>query len=122
MAGHPNSADLIESVRGFLIEITPRLVEREAFHAKVAANVLALVERELRQRPAAVEAAALAQLLGSDAPLDELRADACERLRDGRLDAATPGLIDALIAATLAKLAVDNPKFSTYRRLTETPT
>ena len=54
--------------------------------------------------------------------LTQLPGGACERLRDGRLDAATPGLIDALIAATLAKLAVDNPKFSTYRRLTETPT
>jgi len=120
MSGHPTAADLVDSVRGFLAEIEASLSGREAFHAKVAGNVLAIVERELRERPEAVEAAALARLLGRDAPLAELRADVCTALRDGRIDAATPGLVDSLINATLARLAVDNPKFSTFRRLTET--
>ena len=119
MAGHPSAADLIDSVRGFLAEIEPSLSGREAFHAKVAGNVLAIVERELRQNPELVEAAALAGLLGHDAPLAELRVDFGARLRDGRLDAATPSLIDALTAAAVARLAVDNPKFSTLKRLTE---
>lgn len=119
MSGHPSAADLIDSVRGFLTELESELSGRHAFHAKVASNVLALVERELRQQPEAVEAAALADLLGREAPLAELRAEACTALRDGRLDARTPGLLEALTAGTLARLAVDNPKFSTYRRLTE---
>ncbi len=120
MSGHPSAADLIDSVRAFLVEVETRLSGREAFHAKVAGNVLALVERELRRQPEHVEARALARLLGHEAPLAELRAEACTALRDGQLDADTPGLLDALTEATLARLAVDNPKFSTFRRLTET--
>jgi hypothetical protein len=61
----------------------------------------------------------LSRLLGREAPLAALRAEACAALREGRLAADTPDLLDELTAATLAKLAVDNPKFSTYRRLTE---
>ena len=119
MSGHPSAADLIDSVRGFLVELEQELSGRQAFHAKVAGNVLALVERELRQQPEAVEIEALAGLVGGAAALAELRAKACAALRAGRLDERTPGLIDALTAATLARLAVDNPKYSTYRRLTE---
>ena len=119
MSGHPSAADLIDSVRGFLAEFESELSGRQAFHARVAGNVLALVERELRQRPEAVEAEALSGLLGRTAPLAELRADVCAALRDRSLDERTPGLLEALLAATVAKLAVDNPKFSTYRRLTE---
>jgi hypothetical protein len=121
MSGHPSAAELVESVRGFLAAVESRLSGREAFHAKVARNVLALVERELRQQPENIEAAALARLLGRSGPLTELRAEACKALRERRLDVATPGLLDALIEGTLARLAVDNPKFSTFRRLTETP-
>lgn len=119
MSGHPSAADLIDSVRGFLAELESELSGRQAFHAKVAGNVLALVERELRQQPETVEVETLSGLLGHAAPLAELRAEACTALRVGRLDERTPGLLDALTAATLARLAVDNPKFSTYRRLTE---
>lgn len=119
MSGHPSSAELVDAVRGFLASVESRLSGREAFHAKVAGNVLAIVERELRLQPEAVERAALARLLGYDAPVDDLRAEACAALRVGRLTAATPGLVDTLIEATLARLAVDNPKFSTFRRLTE---
>ena len=119
MSGHPSAADLVEAVHAFLQEIESSLVGREAFHAKVAANVLGIVERELRQQPERIEANALVHILGHDAPLAELRAEACAALREGRLGTATPGLLDDLIAATLAKLAVDNPRYSTYRRLTE---
>ena len=119
MSGHPSAADLIEAVESFLRQVEQRLQGREAFHAKVAANALAIAVRELRQDPASVEAASLAALLGADAggALPELRREACARLRDGRLDAATPGLVDALTAATIAKLEVDNPRYATLERL-----
>ena len=119
MAGHPDAAELIAAVRGFLASVESRLSGREAFHAKVAGNVLAIVERELRQQPETVERDALAALLGHDADVALLRTELCAALREGRIDVETPGLVDALIEATLAKLAVDNPKFSTFRRLTE---
>lgn len=119
MAGHPSAADLVEAVHAFLQEIEASLVGRQAFHAKVAGNVLGIVERELRQQPERAEADALSRILGHDAPLADLRAEVCAALRDGRLTADTPGLLDELTAATLARLAVDNPRFSTYRRLKE---
>ena len=121
MSGHPSAADLIDAVRDFLAEIEPTLVGRDSFHAKVAGNVLGLVARELRLRPEQAEHAALARVLGYDAPLDRLRSDACDALRERRLSADTPGLLDELIGATLAKLAADNPRHSTFLRLTEKP-
>jgi hypothetical protein len=119
MSGHPSAADLIEAVRAFLQEIEASLVGREAFHAKVAGNVLGIVERELRLQPDRVEAEVLARIVGESAPLPELRAEACAAFRVGRLTTDTPGVLDDLITAALAKLAVDNPRFSTYRRLKE---
>lgn len=115
--GHPSAADLAEAVQAFLRQVESSLTGREAFHAKVAANALGIVIRELRQQPDGVEHAALSRLLGHGADLPTLRRDVCERLRDGHLSAETPGLIDALIVAVTARLAVDNPKYSTLARL-----
>ena len=112
----PSATVLLEAVTAYLAEIEPELTGRAAFHAKVAANVLAVVARELDQQPALAEAAAFARLLGPGATA----AQVCERLRDGRLTIATPGVLDALLAATTARLAVDNPRYSTFRRLTGT--
>ncbi len=112
----PSASVLIEAVAAFLSEIETELTGRAAFHAKVAGNVLAVVVRELDQQPERAEAAAFARLLGPGATA----ADVCERLRDGRLTVATPGLLDALLAATTARLAVDNPRYSTLRRLRDT--
>lgn len=106
MAGHPDAAALVAAVREFLGGL--KLDARDAFHAKVAGNALAIVERELAQDPDAGEVAALGMS----------RAEACERLRAGTLDVATPGLLDALVAANLARLAVDNPRYSTFLRRT----
>jgi hypothetical protein len=102
MAGHPGAGDLIAAVRAFLNGLP--LTGRDAFHAKVAANTLAIVERELAAPPTP-------SALGlSDAEL-------CAAIRAGTLDAATPGLLDALIVATCARLAVDNPRYATLSRL-----
>ena len=119
MGGYPDAADLVEAVQGFLASIEASLVGREAFHAKVAANALGIVARELRQQPDIAEKAALARLLGDDdRSLDAQRGEICARLRDGRFAPDSPELVDALLAAALARLAVDNPRYSTCRRLT----
>ncbi len=115
--GHPSAADLVEAVQAFLKQAEASLSGREAFHAKVAGNALGIVARELRQQPEAVEHAELAMLLGHDGELSDLRAELCDGLRSGALDDAFPGLIDTLIVVTRAKLAVDNPKYSTLDRL-----
>lgn len=119
MSGTPSITDLVSAVRAFLAEIEPQLAARSAFHAKVAGNALAIVERELGHPPTAAEAAMLREVLGHDGTLPALRTELCEKLRDGRVGVDTPGLIDALLTATLAQVAVDNPKYATFRRLSE---
>ena len=116
MAEHPSAGDLIAAVREFIGGLT--LDGRDAFHAKVAANALAIVERELGGDVATVESAALLSFRhpgtrGDDGgAVSPLRADLCAAIRAGGLTAATPGLLDALIVATRARLAVDNPRYS----------
>jgi hypothetical protein len=117
MAEQIEATTLIEAVQLFLAELEPELQGRRAFHARVAGNALAIVARELAQAPQAREQALLAGVMGRDGPLDDLRADLCGQLRDGRMGAATPGLIDALLAVALAKCAVDNPRYATFKRL-----
>ena len=108
---------LIEAVAGFLKSIEGELSGQSGFHAKVAANALAIVARELAQRPFDVEAASLGSFLGHDAPVAALRAEVCGRLRMGQLTPETPGLIEALMAGAMAKVAVDNPRYSTLGRM-----
>lgn len=117
MAEQIEAATLIDAVQLFLAELEPELTGRRAFHAKVAGNALAIVARELALAPRVREQALLAEALGHDAPLDELRAELCSQLRAGTVGEATPGLVDALLGVALAKCAVDNPRYATFKRL-----
>ena len=118
MSGSPSAAALIEAVQLYLREIEPELDGRAAFHAKVAGNALAIVVRELQQSPEVAARAALAAFIGHDGDAPALRAEVCAGLRDTKFTAATAGLIDALLVAAAAQLAVDNPRYSTLARLT----
>lgn len=109
--GHPTADQLLEAVALFLREAEGALAGRQAFHAKVAGNALEIVRRELAQRPDDAEAAALEPWGGAAA--------LCERLRDGRARPDDPALLRALTAAAVARLAVDNPRYSTLPRLKE---
>jgi hypothetical protein len=114
--------ELVAIVREFLErQAMPALEGRVAFHARVAANALAIVERELEQgsRETDRELARLRTLLGTDGDLDALNRELCRRLRSGEVSVETPGLLDHLRATTLAKLAVDQPHYSGYRRALE---
>lgn len=52
--GRPSATELLAAARTFLTaDVQPATTGRTAFHARVAANVLATVERELRLGPAA---------------------------------------------------------------------
>jgi hypothetical protein len=104
MAEQIEAGTLVEAVADFLKSLEPGLQGQQAFHAKVAGNVLHIVARELALQPRAAEAAALAEFLGHEA---------------GQLTPETPGLMAALAEATLAKVAVDNPRYSTFRRMTD---
>lgn len=117
MAEQVEAVTLITAVADFIKSIEGELSGRSAFHAKVAANALAIVARELEQQPRAAEQAALAGFMGHDAGLDGLRAELCGRLRSGQLTPETPGLLEALQAVVVAKLSVDNPRYATLGRL-----
>jgi len=118
MAEQVEAVALIEAVADFIKSIEGELSGRSAFHAKVAGNALAIVARELEQAPRAAEQAALAGFLGHEASLDALRAELCGRLRAGQLTPETPGLLEALTTAVIAKVRVDNPRYATLARLT----
>ena len=120
MREQPSAAQLIDAVAGFITnEIAPTLSGRLAYHARVAANALAIVKRELELGPAAdrADAARLAALLGQDGDPATLTAELCRRIETGEIAADDPALIDHLWATTLATLAVDQPNYGTYRRI-----
>lgn len=118
----PTASELVTAVREFLEEhAMPQLEGRAAFHARVAANALAIVARQLDLAPEAeaAEIERLRALLGVDGDLDELNRALCRGIRSGDLDLETPGLVEHLRKTTLDKLAVDQPKYSGYRRALE---
>lgn len=112
MRARIEAADLIDAAESFLRQVEGELEGRLSFHAKVAANALAIAAREARLQPAVAEAAAFAAIGASPA-------EACDRILSGEWTVDTPGLLDAIEAAIIARLAVDNPKFPTLRRLRE---
>jgi len=115
----PTLIELVSAVRDFVErQAMPRLEGHAAFHARVAVNALAIVARQLEQGPEAeaAELARLRALLGHDGTLDAQKRELCARIRAGEIGLDTPGLAEHLRATTLAKLAVDQPKYSGYVR------
>jgi uncharacterized protein DUF6285 len=119
MMDQPSMRELVEAVRDFLEQkAMPELKGHTAFHARVAANALSIVARELEHGPqsAAEEKARLAALLGRDGTLEELNRELCRRIRDGRIDLDTPDLARHLEITTREKIAIDQPTYSGLRR------
>jgi hypothetical protein len=125
MQDRPTSTELLEAVRHFLeTDAIPALEGTKKFHARVAANVLAIVmrERELERTHLAREWQRLDALLGTEAmpaTLDALKAAVtlrserlCERIRDGEADSGPhrQAVLDHVRQTVLEKLAIDNPK------------
>lgn len=113
MIEHPRAEELLDAVAGWIDSVRPSLEPRDAFLARVAANALSVVRRELVQGPAAEAAAIarLASLLGQDGDLATLNAALCARLRDGAMDRDTPGLLAALKANITEQIAIDQPSY-----------
>jgi len=122
MQDQPSAIELIDAVTEFIRNhAMPQLQGHAAFHALVAANALDIVKRELEIGPEAnrQERERLMALLGRDGTLDELNRALCEKIRTGEMGQETPGLVDHLWDITLTKLAIDQPKYSGYRRALE---
>ena len=116
MEDRPDSAALLDAVEALLRDdIVPRLNGATAYHARIAASVVAIVARQLRLGPAAdaAERERLSRFLdgmGDPALL-------AERLRDGKLAIDDPGVADHLWRTTLAKLAIDQPRYPRLAQL-----
>lgn len=109
----PSAAELLDAVRTFLTdEVLPALDGRVQFHTRVAANVLATVERELRDGGAtdADQRTRLVELLGHDGPVEELEAELARGIRDGTVPIDDPALRTHLRAAAAADVAIANPR------------
>lgn len=113
MITHPKAEELTEAVARWIDQIRPQLDPRNAFLARVAANALAVVTRELRSGPTVCAAgqARLADLLGHDGALADLITELCGELRAGTLNVATPGLLAALRGGVLDQLTIDQPGY-----------
>jgi hypothetical protein len=119
MQDPPTVTELLDATAAFLREVAvPQLTGQAAFHARVAANALDVVKRELELRPAAErdEHAKLEALLHTAGSLAELNAQLSRRIAAGELTLQTPGLAAHLWATTLAKVAIDQPTYASYRR------
>jgi len=118
----PSMRELVDAVREFLeTKAMPELKGHTAFHARVAANALAIVVRELDESPKSgqEEKARLRGLLAKDGTLDELNRELCKRIRSGKFTMATPGLIEHLEKTTRDKVAIDQPGYSGLKQAAE---
>jgi Domain of unknown function (DUF6285) len=113
MITHPKAQELTTAVARWIDELRPDLDPRNAFLARVAANVLGVIGRELTLGPGAQAAATerLTVALDYRGSFEELSADLCHRLRTGEMNAETPGLLAALKDNVLDQLAIDQPNY-----------
>jgi hypothetical protein len=106
--------DILATIRAYLEqEILPGLRDDKWFNVKVAANMLATIERELRQGPAAdaAEHARLAALTGTEGALADLNRVLAHAIRDGKVAIDDPRLLDHLRRTTADALAINNPQW-----------
>lgn len=119
MMDQPSMRELVAAVRDFLEQrAMPELKGHTAFHARVAANALSIVVRELEQGgvSAGAEQARLSALLGHDGELMTLNRELCAAIRGGKLGLDTPGMVEHLTATTRDKVAIDQPNYGGFKR------
>ncbi|MBA2326787.1 MAG: hypothetical protein H0V95_09115 [Actinobacteria bacterium] len=112
----PTAAELVEAVGEFLerdVVGREELPGRVSFHARVAVNVLGMVERELTLGPEleAAERTRLCELLGHDGEADALTAELARAVRDGSLDERRDEVTAVVRESVRAKLLVANPRY-----------
>jgi hypothetical protein len=115
MMDQPSLLELVKAVQSFIeTKAMPELKGHTAFHARVAANALGIVARELELGPKAAntEKAQLATLLGHSGSLEDLNRELCHRIRNGKIDIESDALRQHLELTTLDKVGIDQPNYS----------
>ncbi len=127
MPDRPTKLELLEAVRGFLErDLMPELEGVQRFHARVAANVLRIVSREIELEEPALrrQHRTLAELLGEAVQeparlaevargVESLERELVRRIRAGEADASPwrESVLEALAAAVRERLAISNPGY-----------
>jgi hypothetical protein len=124
MQDQPSPREILRAVAAFLRDTaTLNIDPRTAFQARVAANAVDLVCRQLELGVAgeAAELKRLQALLGHAGTLAEMNTELADALASGTKGLSTPGVSEHLRATTLEKLQVDQPNYSGYRAAIERP-
>ncbi len=119
MQDKPSLLELVGAVQSFLQDkAMPELTGRARFHARVAANVLAIIGREARfgDAFATAQQQRLQNILGQTGDLESLNRQFCEALARGALDLKNDHVRNHLIKTTMGKLAIDQPNYAGYQR------
>jgi len=119
MLDSPTPVEILEVVAAMIRDqLVPQLPPDAVFHARVAANAIDLVRRQLESGDAleAESLERLQRLLGRSCDADTLERELSDRIRRGELTVETPGLLDHLMAVTMAKMSIDQPSYASYRR------
>lgn len=110
----PTADELLDAVAEFLErDVVPASDGRVAFHARVAANVVGVVRRELAsgRELDEQEHARLRELLGHDGTRRDLDAELARRIRDGSLDDRRDAVVEHVRETVRAKLTIANPRY-----------
>ena len=126
MQDRPTASELLEAIQHFLeTDVVPALEGPKKFHARVAANVLEIVRREIESEDTQIQAEwkGLDRLLGS-APMPANRPalskalrtrveELCARIRAGDADSGSwrSAVVTHVRQTVVDKLAVANPKY-----------
>jgi hypothetical protein len=104
--GRPTAAELVAAVADFLANDVRSSTDGQVnFHARVAANVLRIVERELTDESATEVTARLAELGFAD------EAQLALAIRAGQLDDRAGDVLPTLRAVVRHRLAVAHPGY-----------
>ena len=110
-------SELLGAVKGFLMDSAlPALSGRDQFNARVAANVLGIIDRELQVGPelAALDAAATQQWLPGDSGSGTALQQLSRALAAREIDADTD-FFEYLKQRQLLVAAINNPRYASRK-------
>ena len=113
----PNSVDLLEAIGHFLnTKIKSEVPAHLAFKLRIVENVLNIVIREIEKGDELSNEVInlLQSLIESDKQSIETLAS---MIKDEKIDLEDQDLKDLLVTLSKNKITVDNPNYSTYKKL-----
>jgi hypothetical protein len=119
MQDRPDAPELLEAVAAYLFaELRPQAPREQRFKVLVAANVCAVVARELRagDEPDREDLAAFTRLLGGEviggADARAAGGELAARIRAGELDSSLPEVIAEMREHARRKLEITRPGYA----------